>query len=317
MSDLSVIIVSYNTSSLLRSCLRSVYAETQTDLEVVVVDNASVDGSAEMVSDEFPDVKVIALTENIGFGRAANLGVAASGGGYIILLNPDTVVLDGALDRLVAFTEDHPETGLCGGRTLSPDGSLDPRSCWAGPTLWSVFCFATGLSTAFRTRQLFDPESMGRWARDSVRTVDIVTGCLLAAPRAVWDELGGFNERFFMYGEDADLSLRAAAAGYRPTITPDATIIHVVGASSGSDSDKKKLLLAGKVTLLQERWKPTKALIGCRLLLGGVAFRAAVATATRRRSPYRRLWQERSAWQGGFPRSEVGSSLDPLQAFEK
>ena len=114
----------------------------------------------------------------------------------------------------------NPGHGLYGGRTLWPDGTVCPGSCWGKPSLWSLFCFSTLLSTVFKGSRVFDPESLGGWQRDTVREVDIVTGCLLLAPREVWDELGGFDERFFMYGEDGDLALRAAAsraaAGHHP-----------------------------------------------------------------------------------------------------
>src|SRR5204862_7187826 len=122
-------------------------------------------------------------------------------------------------------------------------GAVDPKSCWGAPTLWSLVCFASGLSTLFPRTRLFDPESLGRWPRDTEQEVDIVTGCLLLTRRNVWDELGGFDERFWVYGEDADFCLRAAGRGWRPAITPRATVVHVVGASSASEYDKKDLVL--------------------------------------------------------------------------
>jgi GT2 family glycosyltransferase len=247
-------------------------------------------------------VRLLANDTNLGFARACNAGVASSSGQWIVLLNPDTVVRERALDRLLTFGRSHPEAGLCGGRTLRPDGSVDPSSCWKQSTMWSLACYALGLSTFFRRSRLFDPESMGRWERDSVRPVGLVTGCLLLCARAVWDELGGFDERFFMYGEDADLSARARAAGYRPLITPDATITHIVGAASPAGARKRAMVLTGKVTLLDKNSSPIRARAGRMLLAGGVGLRAAGATLVgRATSPWPDVWRNRVTWLRGWP----------------
>jgi N-acetylglucosaminyl-diphospho-decaprenol L-rhamnosyltransferase len=300
--DLSVIIVSYNTRDLLRACLRSIHEQTKfATFEVVVVDNASQDGSAAMMRDEFPDVKLFVSEKNLGFGPGCNRAVAMSSGEYLVLLNPDTLVLDRALDQLLEFYRAHPRAGLAGGRTLRPNGAVDPSSCWAAPTLWSMFCYATGLSTTFPRTLLFDPESMGRWPRDAVRPVGVVTGCLLLASRKVWDQLGGFDERFFMYGEDVDLSLRATKLGYTPMITPAATIVHVVGASSASLAAKRKMLLAGKVTLMDKHWPPAVAQLGRALLTIGTALRAFLSRLTGRSSFWVDAWDQREVWRAGWP----------------
>lgn len=300
--DISVIIVSYNTEDLLRACLQSIYDETKSaSFEIVVVDNASRDGSVTMIAREFPDVTLIASKDNLGFGPACNRAVAASSGEYVILLNPDTVVRDHALERLLAFGKAHPQAGLCGGRTLRPNGEVDPSSCWGLPTLWSMACYASGLSTAFSHSRIFDPESLGSWQRDDIRPVGVITGCLLLASRKVWDQLGGFDERFFMYGEDVDLSLRAAKAGYTPMITPEATITHVVGASSSSLAAKRKMLLAGKVTLMDKHWPPLVAWCGRALLTIGTGMRAFGSRLTGRSPFWIDAWVERRVWRAGWP----------------
>ena len=304
--DLSVVVVSYNTAELLRGCLASVFAETSgISFEVVVVDNASTDGSAAMVAEQFPGVDLVALPENLGFARACNIGAARARGRDLLLLNPDTVVLDGALHRLAAFARAHPDAGICGGRTLAPDGSVDPSSCLGAPSPWSLTCYALGLSTVFKRSRLFNPEWLGRWDRSSVRHVDVVTGCLLLLPKRLWDELGGFDDRFFMYGEDVDLCLRAAALGYWPTITPEATVVHRVGSSSPSTSAKKQMVLTGKVTVITKHWAPLPARFGRWMLLLGVGLRAAGATVQRRSgrgrpSPWPELWRARREWLSGW-----------------
>jgi N-acetylglucosaminyl-diphospho-decaprenol L-rhamnosyltransferase len=311
--DLSVIIVSYNTRDLLRGCIESVFRETpDLTLDVIVIDNASDDGSAEMVADAFPDVRLICSPENVGFGRACNLAVAESHAPWLVLLNPDTEVHDRALERLLTFSRSNPEAGLCGGRTLRPDGSVDPGSCWGDTTLWSLACFATGASTVLRRSTLFDPESLGRWPRDTVRTVDIVTGCLLMLPRSLWDQLAGFDERFFMYAEDADLAMRARALGYRPAITPDATITHVLAASSGSGARSRAMVLTGRTTLLAKHWSPTRARAGTALLEAGVALRAVGARALRRpSSPWPEVWARRTEWRRGWTGPVVPTAARP------
>lgn len=303
--DVSILIVTYRSREAAHECLESLYSVTAgIDYEVIVVDNASGDGTVEMVRAEFPQARLIALEENVGFAPGVNVAAEAAAGEYLLLLNPDTVVHEGAVRNLVAFARRRPEHGLYGGRTLRPDGTLDPGSCYAQPTLWSLFCFATMLTVAFKGSPVFDPELLGRWQRDSVREVGIVTGCLLLAPRRVWQELGGFDGRFFMYAEDADLALRAIRAGYRPAITPDTEITHAVGISSKQPA-RLTLLFQGKVTLLRKHWRPPRRQVGIALLLLGVGVRALVARLLVRRGSarldaWRHVWRARAAWRRGY-----------------
>ena len=239
-----------------------------------MLDNASRDGTAEMVRSEFPQARLLALDENVGFAAGVNRAAEEAEGEYLFLLNPDTVVHEGAVANLVDFARRHPEHGLYGGRTLRPNGTVDPGSCWG--------CPRSGASPASRpcstwpsgARRVFDPESLGGWQRDSVREVGVVTGCLLLVPTRLWRKLGGFDLRFFMYGEDADLSIRASRRGLRPAITPDAVVTHEVGVSSSARPDKLLLLFSGKATLLRKHWRSPKRELGLGLLLAGVGLRA-------------------------------------------
>jgi N-acetylglucosaminyl-diphospho-decaprenol L-rhamnosyltransferase len=306
--ELSVLVVAYRNVELTRECLASVYAETRADFEVVVVDNASGDGTAEMVAAEFPQARLVALDENVGFARGNNIGAQHARGEWLLLLNPDTVVLDGALDALLAFGRANPEAGLYGGRTLYPDGRLNPTSCWGLPTLWSTFCFAAGLSTLRRGSPVFDPESLGPWKRDSVRRVGIVTGCLLLVRRDLWERLGGFDPRFWMYGEDLDLAVRTHAMGLRPMITPTATIVHVVGASSPDSGRKMTLVMRARATVMRLHWRRPAAALGIGLLVAGAGLRAlggaAVGRLRGRRGgdTWRTVWARRDEWRAGYAR---------------
>lgn len=304
--DVSVLIVTYQCREAARECLQSVYSRTNgVAFEVVVVDNASDDGTADMLRTEFPQARLVALDENVGFAAGSNRAAEHAAGEYLLHLNPDTVVHDGAVDDLVAFARRRPEHGLYGGRTLRPDGTLDPGSCYAQPTLWSLFCFATLLTSAFKGSPIFDPELIGRWQRDSVREVGILTGCLLLVPRDVWQRLGGFDGRFFMYAEDADLALRAVEAGYRPVFTPDAEITHAVGASA-TQPERLILLLQGKVTLLRKHWRSPRREVGIAFFLLGAGNRALVARVLARRGSarleaWREVWRARRTWLRGYP----------------
>jgi N-acetylglucosaminyl-diphospho-decaprenol L-rhamnosyltransferase len=255
MSDAGIIMVSFNTRDLTLACLRSAYKQTQgARFEVIVVDNASTDGSAEAIAAEFPDVRLIASDVNLGFAAANNRAARGATGTYILLLNPDTVVLGGAIDRIVAFAEAHPDYGIYGGRTMFGDGSLNPTSVWRKPTVWNMFCRASGLSALAKDSPVFSADMYGGWARDTVREVDMVSGCFLLIHRALWERLGGFDTSYFMYGEDWDLCLRARALGARCLFCPEAEIIHYGGASEPVRADKLVRLFQSKVKLFRAHW---------------------------------------------------------------
>jgi GT2 family glycosyltransferase len=296
--DVSILIVSYECRDELGECLRSIErAKGDVDVEVVVADNASGDGTAEFLRSEFPGVRLLALPENLGFARGVNRAAEIATGEYLLLLNPDTVLHDdGGLERLLAFARSHPEHGLFGGRTLWPDGTLCPGSVWGAPSLWSHACFAFLLSSAFKGSRVFDPDSLGSWRRDSVRRVGVVTGCLLLVSRADWDALGGFDERFFMYGEDVDLSLRAARAGRPPVLFPSMEITHVVGVSSESRPGRKTLVMKGKATVARKHFGPVRRTLALGLLQLGVGIRTLL-----RIDPWPEVWRARREWVAGYP----------------
>ncbi|MCI5225189.1 MAG: glycosyltransferase family 2 protein [Candidatus Electrothrix sp. AX2] len=304
MKSFSVIIVSYNTQKFTLECLRSVYEQTQDiTYEILVVDNASSDGSAEAIESEFPDIRLIKSKENLGFAAANNLAAEKAKGDYILLLNPDTVIIDSAVQKIYNFALANPENLIYGGRTLFEDQSLNPTSCWKKMTLWSLFCYATGLVSIFRRNKFLDPESYGAWQRDSVREVDIVTGCFFLIKKSFWDQLNGFHPDFFMYGEEADLCLRAIKQGARPIITPDATIIHYGGVSEKIRADKMIRLFRAKEQLINRHWKSTVRPIGITLLHASVFTRASVffvlgllGSANGTVNSWPEIWRRRKEW---------------------
>ena len=306
MVDVSVIIVSYNTKDMTLECLRSVYEQT-TDIsfEVIVLDNASEDGSAEAIKELFPELQLIKCSENLGFARANNEVAKGARGHYLLLLNPDTVVLDGAIQKLYQFALSLPDHSIYGGRTLFADRSLNPASCWRQQTLWGLVCYSVGLTSLFRRSLLFDTEGYGSWTRDSVREVDIVSGCFLLIERSLWEQLRGFDSNFFMYGEDADLCLRGMVKGAKPIITPEAQIIHYGGASEKVRADKMVRLLRAKENLLIHHWSPVKKVVGIFLFGLGV-FARMVATRVLKlisekrfaiaADNWREIWNRRKEW---------------------
>ena len=306
-ADVAIVIVSYNSEDHIGACLESVFTQRKSvNQQVIVVDNDSRDGTVSFIRENFPEVQLVLPGANLGFAAGVNLGVKHSDAEFVLLLNPDTVILENAVDVIVDFARKNPSHGLYGGRTLRPDGSLEPSSCWGRPTLWSMTLFAFGLTTLAPRNRWLDPESLGNWQRDSVREVGVITGCFLLSPTAVWNQLGGLDERYFMYGEDADFAMRAHEAGYRPVICPDAKLVHEVGACSDTPVHKTMLLYRGKASLVRTHWKGLSQWLGLFFLATGTGLRAAISKL--RANPGRNdsagrwqtLWQERNKWIGGY-----------------
>ncbi|MEO0821972.1 MAG: glycosyltransferase family 2 protein [Pseudomonadota bacterium] len=312
-AELTVIFVSYNTRALTLKAIETVRAETSdTAIDIAVWDNASHDGSADAIAEAFPDVRLFRSPDNLGFAAGNNEVAKHVETEWLLLLNTDTETHEGAVDRLLAFAKARPQAGIYGGRTVYPDGSLNAASCWNRITPWSAFCSATGLTAVFKGSPLFDTEAIGGWARDSVREVDIVVGCFLLIRRALWEELGGFDTRYWMYGEEADLCLRARARGYRPAITPDAVIMHLVGQSTTKNrrAERRALVAKARSTLIRTHWPAALRPFGLAMMwLWGAGRRygsGALATLLprevfrERAALWRAVWQARADWLAGY-----------------
>lgn len=277
-------------------------------MHVVLWDNASHDGSADAVAERFPQVELVRSAENLGFAKANNEAISDAETEFVLLLNPDTETHPKAIENLLNFAKANPQAGLVGGRTVFPDGSLNIASCWRKMTIWSLFCRAVGLSRIWPGSNLFNPEVIGNWKRDSVRHVDIVAGCLLMTRKSVWDELGGFREKYFMYGEEADLCLRASKAGYRPMITPEAQIMHMVGASYSADGPRFVKVLRGRSTLIRDHWRSWEKPIGFFLLWFWSALQMAIAQirallrpdGSHQKAKWSEVWARRKEWLQGY-----------------
>ena len=309
--DLTVIVVSFNTREMTLACLRSIVAETySTNYEVIIVDNNSSDGSVDAIRREFPQFKLIASKENYGFARGNNVAAEFARGRRLLLLNPDTLILDNAIDRLLAFANANPSFQIWGGRTLSGDGSLDPTSCWRRITIWNLFCYASGLSHMAPNNPILNSEAYGGWKRDTIRHVNIVTGCFLLINKTLWDRLKGFDPAFFMYGDEADLCHRARQFGARPAISPNATIVHYGGASDTDLLERRLKIFKGRMTLIRKHFSAPAYKIARALHLSVPvtrwwAFRLKARLtnspeADHKADDWHLVWQRRNEWSNGY-----------------
>ena len=303
--NLSIILVSYNTVAYITRALASVYQETlETSFEVIVVDNASTDDSVAVLRQQFPQIKLIESKQNLGFAGGVRLGVAQASGHYLLLLNPDTVILDNAIDKLIKFAQQYPNNGIWGGVTLNNDLSLNSQHAWEKPTFKNLLFSALGLSKTFNKSAFFNSANYGDWARDSIKEVDILSGCFFLTTRQLWDQLGGLDASFFMYAEEADYCLKAKALGYQPIVTPDARIIHHGGVSHSHFSGKMIKLLKGKVELIH-RHIPAykrpfyKALLSLYVWNKHIQHKFLKA-GTEAQLEWQKVIEQRANWQQGY-----------------
>ena len=239
---LSIVIVNYNTRKLLRSCLASIYAGANgRPFDVRVVDNNSRDDSVGMVRSEFPKVKVTENKSNVGFSKANNAVIAQTDADYILLLNPDTLVLGDAIDRVVKYLEGHPEVGICGCKVLNTDRTLQLACRRSIPTPKVAFFRLSGLSKLFPNSKAIARYNLTYEDPETTHEVDAVSGAFLMIRRQAIEDIGLLDERFFMYGEELDWCLRAKRAGWAVMYYPEAEIIHYKGESTKYNSRKAAL----------------------------------------------------------------------------
>jgi GT2 family glycosyltransferase len=230
--DLSVCIVNWNTRADLEQAVASIFADTAgLALEMVVVDNCSADGSAAMIRERFPSVILIESGGNLGFARGYNLAAGRAAGRHLLMLNPDTVVQPGALRELVGFLDSHPDAGAAGPRLVNPDGSLQ-YSCRHFPRPMAALFRNTPLGRLLPANRFTREYMMTDWDHHAVREVDWLSGAALCIRRLAWEQVGGFDDGFFMYAEDIDWCLRAHQAGWRVCYVPQAVVMHRIGRSS-------------------------------------------------------------------------------------
>lgn len=242
--DLTIVIVSYNTRDLLYVCLTSITrAMGKNAWEIIVVDNASTDGSVQMVKRDFPDVRVLENSKNEGFARANNMGLREGLGKYLLLLNSDTEIPKGTIEAVQAFLDQHPDGGVCTCKVLLPDGSIDPACHRGFPTPWASLTYFTGLERLFPRSKLFARYHQWYKGIDSVHEIDSPMGAFYMIRRDVIDTVGYLDEDYFMYGEDLDWSYRIKQKGWKIYYHPSVTVLHKKkqsGRESGDLALRKK-----------------------------------------------------------------------------
>ncbi len=235
--DISIIIVNYNVKEFLQNLIHSIYKATANiSSEIIIVDNASDDGSAEFVREKFPEVKIILNDKNLGFSKANNIGLKAAKGKYLLLLNPDTLVSENTFDELIKFFRSTPNAGLAGCKILNPEGTLQLACRRSFPGPWTSFCKVTGLSTLFPQSRIFARYNLTYLDENQTYEVDAISGSFMMFTREVYEKVGGLDEQFFMYGEDLDFCYRVQKAGYKVYYVHSTQIIHYKGESTKRSS---------------------------------------------------------------------------------
>ncbi len=269
-STVSVVVVSFNTRELLRQCIAAVVAQTGPDVEVIVMDNGSTDGSLEMLATEYPEVSVEALPGNFGFAAANNLALPKCTGEYILLLNSDAFLHAGSLLALVRCLERNPRAAACGPRLLNPDGSLQ-RSAWPFPTARRSLLESLGLHRVLRRTPFY--EDLGTWAHDEEREVEFLVGACLLLRSCVLQNLRGFDPAFWMYGEEADLQRRMRNRGWSTIFCPEALVTHLGGASASTEIARLQRFYAGQFRFVSKHGGAVPSLFARAALLIGSCLR--------------------------------------------
>lgn len=284
--DVSIVIVAWNVKNLLHECLKSVFEQTRDiEFEVVYVDNASSDGSVEMVADEFTGVRIIKNEQNAGFIKANNQAIPQCKGRYVLLLNSDTVVLDNAIAKMVRFADTHTDSAVVGCKVLNPDKTLQ-RTCFMFPSALNMLLSATYLYKIFPKNRFFGRERMTWWDFNDVREVETVCGCCSLVRKEAIDLVGLMDERYFVYGDDPDWCYRFKKAGWKVMYTPEPQIIHYGGQTTQHRRREFRWQLHGSELIFIKLYKGWMEFILARLftsmfLLLRVPYWCAVALLNR------------------------------------
>lgn len=276
---LSVIIVNYNVEYFLEQCLNSVLqSKHDFPIEVIVVDNNSVDGSLEMMAEKFPNIDLIANKDNRGFSKANNQGVQKAKGAYILLLNPDTVVESDTFSKVVTFMDKHPDAGGLGVKMLDGKGNFLPESKRGLPTPFTAFYKMFGLSKLFPKSKRFAAYHKGNLSNDETHEIEVLSGAFMLMRKTVLDEVGLLDEDFFMYGEDIDLSYRIIKGGYKNYYFPETRIIHYKGESTKKNTINYVYVFYNAMVIFAKKHYSTKNARAFSFLINtAIVFRGFIA----------------------------------------
>ena len=280
---LSVVIVNYNVKHFLEQCLHSVYkAAKGIETEIFVVDNNSVDGSARLIREKFPNLVYIENTENVGFSKANNQAIRLAKGEFILLLNPDTVVEEDTFRKVVSFMETHPDAGGLGVKMIDGKGNFLPESKRGLPTPEVAFYKMFGISKLFPRSKRFGRYHLSYLNENEVHSVDVLAGAFMLLRKETLDKIGLLDETFFMYGEDIDLSYRITKAGYKNYYFPGTTIIHYKGESTKKGSlNYVKVFYNAMIIFARKHFTGGKAGVFTFILQFAIWFRALLTILNR------------------------------------
>jgi O-antigen biosynthesis protein len=278
---LSIVIVSYNVKPLLQQCLVSAEKAIEflkAPAEIIVVDNNSGDGSAETIRQKFPGVKLIANQENRGFAKACNQGMGTSSGEYILLLNPDTVIPPDCFQKCLSFFTKHPDAGAIGVRMVDENGKFLKESKRGFPTPAASFFKLFGLAKLFPRSKRFAAYYLGHLGEKNNQEVAVLSGAFMMIPKKVLEKTGYFDEAFFMYGEDIDLSCRIREAGFRNYYLAETTIIHLKGKSTPrKDTRYIKEFYRAMQVFTEKYYRNKSSYLGYRVIKAGIAVRKSIS----------------------------------------
>ena len=244
---LSIVIVSYNSVKFLENCLKSILKSgLKNNYEIIVVDNASSDGTSSLMAAKFKKIKYIPNRVNLGFAKANNLGIAGSSGKYVLILNPDTIVPPRTFSFLIDFMENNPAAGVSTCLVELQNGKIDDACHRGFPTPWNAFCHFTFLSRLFPGSLFFNGYHLGYRNLEKIHQIDSCSGAFMMIRRNVGEKLGWFDEDYFWYGEDLDFCYRTKKTGFRIYFIPDVKVIHYKGISSGIKKHSRHLSTADK-----------------------------------------------------------------------
>lgn len=269
---LSVIIVNYRVYPYLADCIRSVQQSLSgIESEIIVIDNESVPAEIGAVQNRFPDIQVITNFTNNGYSKANNQGLAISRGEFVLFLNPDTLVPENALRACVNYLQQHPRVGALGVRMVNEEGVFLPESKRAFPTPLTALFKLSGLATLFPNSAVLNRYALGNLEESANHRVEVLAGAFLMTRKSILDQLGGFDERFFMYGEDVDLSRRILDLNYENHYLGTVTILHYKGASTDRYSSRYNQYFYNSMKLFVEKYYPgSRGWAGRQILNSGI-----------------------------------------------
>lgn len=278
--QLSIVIVNYNSKFLIEQCLGSVRkAMTGINTEIIVVDNNSTDGSKEYLSDKFTSIKFIFNNDNVGFAKACNQGFRISSGNYVLFLNPDTILSEGCLAACISFFESHPDAGAVGVRMLDSNGNFLKESKRGAPSASASFYKLFGMAAIFPGSKIFAKYYQAHLPEKANNPVEVLSGAFMMIRRHVFETANGFDERFFMYGEDIDLSLRINQLGYKNYYLGNISVTHLKGGSTKYDYRYVQDFY-GAMNLFVKKHYSNKPAWYVLFLQAGIGFRKTLAKAS-------------------------------------